>query len=119
MGIRIISNKYGREAEAWALKFLKQQSFEIHSTNYNTRYGEIDIIAIKDKTLVFTEVKARRQHSSYDVITNAKVRKICKTALNFLAENPNFESYDMRFDLLHIVGNGVHEHIENAWDFVE
>ncbi|GAH24418.1 unnamed protein product, partial [marine sediment metagenome] len=38
---------------------MKEEGYFILDRNYRNRYGEIDIIAKKDKCLIFIEVKTR------------------------------------------------------------
>ena len=54
-----VSNPTGRLGEDLAAKYLQKQGYKIIERNKSLGYGEIDIIAIEDKTLVFVEVKTR------------------------------------------------------------
>ena len=57
--IKTYAKENGTIGEALACNFLKQNGYKIIQTNYKNRLGEIDIIAMQDKTLVFVEVKSR------------------------------------------------------------
>src|SRR5438270_10010531 len=48
----------GRRGEAVAAKLLERLGYAILERNHRTRTGEIDLIAARDDTLVFCEVKA-------------------------------------------------------------
>ncbi len=52
------SQKIGKLGEDIACIFLKKHSFLILERNYTKKWGEIDIIAQKDKKLYFIEVKS-------------------------------------------------------------
>jgi len=52
--------KLGDFAERIAAEHLASKGYRIRETNHRTRYGETDIIAQKDDTLVFVEVRCRR-----------------------------------------------------------
>lgn len=52
--------KLGKEGEALAVQYLKSQGFRPVTTNFRTRWGEIDIIATKAKEYYFIEVKTRQ-----------------------------------------------------------
>src|SRR3989339_988801 len=52
------TQKTGEIGENIAVKFLVKQSFSILERNYTKKWGEIDIIAKKDKKLYFVEVKS-------------------------------------------------------------
>ena len=49
----------GKRGEAIARQYLAQRGYQIVATNFQTRFGELDIICQKDQTLIFVEVKTR------------------------------------------------------------
>jgi len=51
-------NEIGKIGENIAKTFLMKHGFAVKETNYRTRYGELDIVAEKDRKLRFVEVKA-------------------------------------------------------------
>lgn len=53
----------GKQGELLALKFLKKKGYHILDTNYRTRYGEIDIIGKRKNSLVFFEVRTKKNLS--------------------------------------------------------
>ena len=61
----MISNKsdIGKIGENRAVNYLKNKHILPLSTNYKSRYGEIDIIGHNDKYIVFVEVKTRKRVS--------------------------------------------------------
>lgn len=69
----------GRQAEAKAALYLKQQGFTVLEQNWRTRYCEIDIVAQKDETIHFVEVKYRASDSwggGLDYITPNKLKQM-------------------------------------------
>lgn len=93
----------GQSAEEIAADFLVAQGFKIVCRNFRSRFGEIDLIAAKDKLLVFAEVKGRYGQAygrGAESVTFAKQRKIVRTAQWYLARKPA-EAY-VRFDVLEI-----------------
>ena len=48
----------GRRGEKVAAKLLQRQGYVVLERNFRTRAGEIDLIAVRNGTLVFCEVKA-------------------------------------------------------------
>ena len=50
----------GRDAEARALAFLEQQGLTLIEKNFRCRTGEIDLIMHDAQTLVFIEVRSRK-----------------------------------------------------------
>lgn len=53
---RIALGKFGEEA---ARRFLKNRNYKIVNKNYRTPFGEIDIVAYKQRSFIFVEVKTR------------------------------------------------------------
>ena len=49
----------GTHYEEEAARYLEQQGYQILERNFFSRYGEIDLIAKDEDTLVFVEVKYR------------------------------------------------------------
>ena len=112
------SSDIGKIAEEKAVNFLKQKGYTILDRNFRTRYGEIDIIASKDKTLVFVEVRFRSGSfiSPEESIDYRKVQRIIKTANAYLTKATiNYEN--IRFDVIAIDKNQI-RHIENAFDIM-
>lgn len=67
----------GNLGERLAARFLKNRGFSIVETNYRKKWGEIDIVAEKDKILHFVEVKATvsRETSGYRPEENIRLWK--------------------------------------------
>jgi putative endonuclease len=100
---RPIPLNLGQWAEQQALTFLQSQGFSLIVANYHCRYGEIDLIVQKDQEIVFVEVKARsitQYAPSYETISRSKQKKIMKSALCFLENEPHFHSFYGRFDVI-------------------
>ncbi len=74
-----MSRQKGDFAEDRATSYLEDLGYEIVDRNYYSRFGEIDIIAKKDNTLHFIEVKSGEGEPIYK-ITPAKLSKIIKSA---------------------------------------
>ncbi|MDP4121281.1 MAG: YraN family protein [Bacillota bacterium] len=112
----------GDKGEAFAAEYLVQQGYTVLEKNYRYKYGEIDIIASKDKYIVFVEVKARRTNSltqPAEAVTKQKQANIIRTAYYFLIER-KIEAY-ARFDVIEVIFNPETlalkniNHIENAF----
>lgn len=101
--ITSIAHQLGVWGEQQAIEQLKASGFEIIQQNYHSRFGEIDIIALREEEMVFVEVKARaktERGTAIEVVTLAKQRKMIKTVLYFLEQNPQFHNLYFRFDLI-------------------
>ena len=53
-----IRKNVGRGGENIACQFLERHGYKVVERNYRRKWGEIDIIATKDGTVRFVEVKA-------------------------------------------------------------
>ncbi len=94
----------GRSCEELACRFLKNQGYTIIETNFQTRLGEIDIVAQKDNYLVFIEVKARRSYNyglPQEAVTTRKQQAIKKVAQTFI-QKKGLEQKMLRFDVIAI-----------------
>ena len=77
----------GTTGEELASGFLKKQGYGITEKNYRTKFGEIDIIAVHRKTVVFVEVKMRTSDlfgTPGEAVNTAKLNKIRKVASYYL-----------------------------------
>lgn len=111
----------GRWGEEIALKYLKKRGYKIIEKGFRLFRGEIDIIAYDKKTLVFVEVKTRRDSRfglPEESVTQAKMKQIRKISLGFLT-NRNIGEVECRFDVIAIILNGNKgysvSHIKNAF----
>ena len=94
----------GDHHEKIAANYLVSQGLKLITSNYNSRYGEIDLIMHDKNVLVFVEVRYRRSNKFGGAamsITPAKQRKIALTAMTFLQKN-NKTDHHCRFDVVAI-----------------
>ncbi len=85
-----LHNIAGQAAEDEVARYLKSQGFKIIEQNWKTAWCEVDIIALKDKTMHFVEVKYRRsaaQGSGLDYITPKKLQKMDLAARSWVEIN--------------------------------
>ena len=89
--------------EQRAVNWLEGEGWSVVARNYRTQFGEIDIIALDKGTLVFIEVRARqnpRFASARSSIDWRKQRKICRSAQQFLKQQPRWSGRACRFDVI-------------------
>ncbi len=96
----------GLQGEELAVQHLERLGFSIVARNYRTRHGEIDIVAFADETLVFAEVKTRREGGgspweSLHLRKRAQVRRMAAAYLNKEPERPRGRT--LRFDAIGVV----------------
>lgn len=106
------SRETGQFYEALAFDYLKQQGLKLITKNFSSRFGEIDLILDDNNTLVFVEVKFRKQNSHGSVlesITSCKQKKIILTAHFFLQQHPHWQNAHCRFDAIGIELDSQHQ----------
>ncbi len=94
----------GRWGESVASTHLEANGFTIVTRNWRCRIGEIDLVAHKEDTLHFCEVKTRRgtQHGTpEEAITPAKAKKLIATALFYIGHH-DLDNTDWQIDLIAI-----------------
>ena len=118
MTARSETGKIGENAVA---EYLKNNGYTILSRNYRIKGGEIDIIAVNDFYIIFTEVKTRQPDalvSGFEAVTKRKKGLIIKTASDYLIKNPS--KLQPRFDMAEVIAeNGKVcsiNYIKNAFD---
>jgi putative endonuclease len=90
----------GNLAEALSADYLQARGLRLITRNYNCRLGEIDLILSDGPTLVFTEVRLRRNRDyggAAASITAAKRQRILRAARHYLAGRPETPC---RFDVM-------------------
>ncbi len=80
-----------------------------------TYVGEVDIVAVRGKQLVFIEVKARKNGIYEGIVSENQQERITRAAEWFLTKNPKYEYYDVRFDLVVVTPLRPPLIIKNAW----
>jgi len=119
--------RLGRTAEALVAVRLVAAHWEILERNARTRYGELDIVALDGRTLVFVEVKAGRTNSAFGperpvhAVDRRKQQGIRRLATAWLGERRGLPYYaEIRFDAVGVsfdrAGRAIDvEHIEAAF----
>lgn len=99
-------NELGREGEDEACRYLVKQGYNLLERNFQVSHLEMDIIAQYWGTLVFVEVKSRRNEQFMPAelaVTPSKRRNIVEAARAYLHMN-SLDYCPIRFDIITIVG---------------
>jgi putative endonuclease len=89
---KLQTSYFGNLGEIFAQKLLETKGYKILKRKFRSTFGEIDLICLKDDTLVFVEVKTRwskKFGSPEESVTPHKLSKIKKTAQYFSLLNPS------------------------------
>jgi len=84
----MIRNKTGVWGEVYTARYLRDREYKILSTNYVCRFGEIDIVALKDNILCFVEVKTRNEKTEIrpmEAVDEGKRERLKMTAKSFVS----------------------------------
>jgi len=116
----LTKSNIGKKGEKIAKKFLKRKKLKFITSNFIYKKKEIDLIFedIKNKILIFVEVKTRLDDSfalPEDNITLNKIKKYLFAINGFLLKNPKYSDYEIRIDSVGIVikeGKTFINHIE-------
>lgn len=96
----------GRIGESVAAEYLERQGFTILERNYWKPWGEIDIIAVKDGSVRFVEVKTvtreilpsaehLNEYRPEELVHVAKLTKVARTAELYMDERKDTREYQI------------------------
>jgi len=115
MVTRSSRSEVGQTGERLAAQFLQRKGYEILGTNYRKKWGEIDIIAAKGKTVHFVEVKAVSRESTSgegsremdyrpeELVHKTKLQKVARTAATYMEERGDAREYQI--DVVGVIMN--------------
>ncbi|HEY2826303.1 MAG TPA: YraN family protein [Pirellulales bacterium] len=95
----------GYLGERAAEKFLKRKRYKIVARGLRMRGGELDLVAVDGRTVVFVEVKTRRSQQfgrPAEAIDSRKQWHLTRAALFYLKRHGLLE-YQSRFDVVAII----------------
>ncbi len=113
----------GARGERAAAGYLRRRGYHLVQRQAKNLFGEIDLIAVDGRTLVFVEVKTRSSHDAghpADAVTRDKQRRLTRIALAYLRHNDLLE-HSARFDVIAITWPPKRwrpdiEHYRNAFE---
>ena len=100
----------GSARERQAAAYLEERGLKILEYNYRTARGEIDLIAREKDTLVFVEVKYRKDTAMgypEEAVGAGKQRQIRRMAAHYLYRKGLPEDVPCRFDVVAILGEEI------------
>jgi len=98
----------GKDAEDHACRYLQAQGLSLVERNYHSRRGEIDLVMQDKDSLVFVEVRYRRQSrfgSAAESVDRRKQSKLIACAHPYSQTFPGIAGQPCRFDVVSIDGN--------------
>ena len=117
--MKINQNNSGLAAEKLAATFSMSHGLKLVTQNYHCRFGEVDLIMMEAKTLVFVEVKTRTDivfDKPENAVDGKKQRLMTQAAIAYMAESGH--EWAIRFDIVSIILRGgifYFDHFEDAF----
>jgi putative endonuclease len=113
----------GQRGEIAAARFLKRLGYTIVARGQRDKLGELDIIAVDGRTVVFVEVKTRTSAEGgepHEAVTPIKQQRMTRVALGYLRRHQLLEC-SARFDVVAITWppgdrRPMIEHFQNAFE---
>ena len=115
----------GQRGENEAARYLRRLGYKILARGRRLASGELDLVALDGRTIVFVEVKTRTSQEvghPADAVDAIKQRRLTRLAVTFMKRHGLLE-YPARFDVVAITwpegrGRPVVEHFRNAFEAV-
>ena len=99
-----IRHEIGKFGEDLAIRYLEQQEYKILERNFECKQGEIDIIAMDKKEVVFIEVKTRTNKkfgTPIEAVDKTKQKHLIKTAKYYIYKR-HLENEFIRMDVIEV-----------------
>jgi putative endonuclease len=115
-------DEFGRAGEQRAADHLITLGYRIVDRNWRCSQGEVDIVAVRGRSLAVVEVKTRRSSAfghPLEAIDDRKTARLWRLAAAWIAAHPQeARGRRLRLDAIAITGDdpatGVLEHLEDA-----
>lgn len=103
----------GVAAENLAVTYLEQLGYNVLHQRWKSKFGEIDIVAYTHDTLLFIEVKSRKNLNDF-VVSYKQQKRNAMAALDFIGRySYQFQSHNIRYDCVLISANKIIQYITN------
>jgi len=99
-------HELGRRGEELAAEHFERLGYRVIARNHRTRFGEIDLVAADEDTLVFCEVKTRRAGSGtpWDALGEWKRKQVRSMGAAWLSETHDRpRTSGLRFDAVGVI----------------
>lgn len=105
--------RIGQDAEDRVADYLLNKGYTIVTRRYQTKHGEIDIVALDGEILVFVEVKFRKQLNATPetAVDTIKTDRLAQTAERYAIEFGCLDK-QTRFDLVAVTPRDIRHHVD-------
>jgi putative endonuclease len=109
----------GRRGEWLAVAFLSAKGYRLLQRRFGGKGGEIDLIMVRGRSIVFVEVKARAAlDDAASAITPEKRRLIELRIRQWLARNPWAMQHHLRADAVFLAPWRLPRHVPGVFELV-
>lgn len=111
------TTQIGKEAEQQAAAYLQSQGLQLLECNYHCRGGELDLILRDGDTLVFTEVRFRKQQhfgGALASVDHHKQQRLIRAAQHYLQTHK--WKGPCRFDVVGMSSHKPPDWVRNAFE---
>ncbi|HEY1786216.1 MAG TPA: YraN family protein [Pirellulales bacterium] len=113
----------GERGELAAARFLRRLGYHVVDRRHRTPMGELDLVAVDGRTVVFVEVKTRQSHDAgqpHEAIDPAKQGRLSRLALAYLKRHDLLDC-PARFDVVAVTwrrgkAKPIIEHFPHAFE---
>jgi putative endonuclease len=106
----------GRRAEVLAAAWLMLKGYRILGFRLKTPMGEIDLLALRGRTLAVVEVKQRADlASALDAVTAEQRARLRRAAAHLTANRAGLRNAMVRLDLIALAPGRRPRHLRDAW----
>ena len=112
----LAARKSGRRAEIWAALWLMMKGYRILGFRLKTRQAEIDLLAIRGRTLAVVEVKQRASLLiALETVSFDQRARLRRAGAALAASRPALRGAAVRLDLMALAPGKLPRHIPDAW----
>jgi putative endonuclease len=106
----------GRRGEVLAAIWLMAKGYRILGFRLKTPQAEIDLLAIRGRTLAVIEVKRRTSLlAALETVTFDQRERLRRAGANLAARRPSLQGASVRLDLMALAPGKLPRHIPDAW----
>jgi putative endonuclease len=99
-----------------AIWLLRLKGYRILARDLRLPGGEIDILALRGRTLAVVEVKQRPgARAAAEALQPRQQARIRRAAEAYLARRPELAAHRVRFDVILFTGRLLPRHLPDAW----
>jgi putative endonuclease len=111
-----LARRSGRRGEVWAALLLMAKGYRILGFRLQTPQAEIDLLALRGRTLAVVEVKRRADLlTALEAVTFDQRERLRRAGVAIARQRPALAGASVRLDLMALAPGRLPMHIPDAW----